>query len=295
MIDNNDVMMHKNALPSYGVVYNDGDIVIVDNVLQLSGLQLPNIDMCIIVFVTKGSIRLREGTREMEFGTRNMAIIPPNCKLLDIWTSPDMEFKAVAISNRMLLHYLREKLVVWVDNMFVRRQRSFVLDEERMKFCLEFYHMLMLSLEMMSGNRYCGEILHIMVNAAILGITSIMEDMSDGTETGQIAIPAGKALLYRFLYLLGNSNPKYRPVKAYAADLCVTPKYLTEMCRRYSGNPASYWIRGYVKEDILYYLRQTDYPVKEISDRIGFPNPSFFCHYVKEQFGRTPVSMRNKR
>lgn len=45
-------------------------------------------------------------------------------------------------------------------------------------------------------------------------------------------------------------------------------------------------------EDIRYYLKQTDYSIKQICDLLGFPNPSFFGKYVKEHFGQTPAYFR---
>jgi AraC-like DNA-binding protein len=40
-------------------------------------------------------------------------------------------------------------------------------------------------------------------------------------------------------------------------------------------------------------LKQTDLSVKQICDRLGFPNPSFFGKYVREHFGMTPLAIRN--
>ena len=48
----------------------------------------------------------------------------------------------------------------------------------------------------------------------------------------------------------------------------------------------------HVLEDIRYYLKQTDYSIKQICDLLGFPNPSFFSRYVKIHFGQTPAYFR---
>ena len=32
--------------------------------------------------------------------------------------------------------------------------------------------------------------------------------------------------------------------------------------------------------------------IKQICDRLGFPNPSFFGKYVKDHFGMTPLEFR---
>jgi AraC-like DNA-binding protein len=77
------------------------------------------------------------------------------------------------------------------------------------------------------------------------------------------------------------------------SQLCISPKYLTAVCKKNSGKTANEWITEQVLEDIRYYLKQTDLSIKQICDQLGFPNPSFFGKYVKDHFGMTPLKFRN--
>ena len=85
---------------------------------------------------------------------------------------------------------------------------------------------------------------------------------------------------------------KHRTVEWYATELCITPKYLSSICKKQSGKTANEWITEHVLEDIRYYLKQTDYSIKQICDLLGFPNTSFFGKYVKDHFGMTPMEFR---
>ena len=76
-------------------------------------------------------------------------------------------------------------------------------------------------------------------------------------------------------------------------ELPFAPKYLTAICKKNSGKTANEWITEHVLEDIRYYLRHTDLSIKQICDRLGFPNSSFFGKYVKDHFGVTPLEFRN--
>ena len=98
----------------------------------------------------------------------------------------------------------------------------------------------------------------------------------------------------RFLDILHSNEVKYRTVEAYASDLCISPKYLTIICKKHSGKTANEWIREQVLEDIRYYLRQTNLSIKQICDQLGFPNTSFFGKYVKAHFGMTPMRLRGR-
>ena len=95
-----------------------------------------------------------------------------------------------------------------------------------------------------------------------------------------------------FLDLLHAAEVKHRTVEAYANELCISPKYLTAVCKKNSGKTANEWITEQVLEDIRYYLRQTDLSIKQICDHLGFPNTSFFGKYVKDHFGMTPMEFR---
>ena len=97
----------------------------------------------------------------------------------------------------------------------------------------------------------------------------------------------------RFLDLLHANDVKRHTVEAYASELCISPKYLTAVCKKNSGKTANEWITEQVLEDIRYYLRQTNLSIKQICDKLAFPNPSFFGKYVKDHFGMTPLEFRN--
>ena len=98
----------------------------------------------------------------------------------------------------------------------------------------------------------------------------------------------------RFLDLLHSVDVKHRTVEWYASELCLSPKYLSAICKKHSGKTANEWITEHVVEDIRYYLKHTDYSIKQICDLLGFPNNSFFGKYVKEHFGMTPIQIRKK-
>lgn len=95
--------------------------------------------------------------------------------------------------------------------------------------------------------------------------------------------------------MLQNSEVKHKTVEYYSKELCVSPKYLSAICRQQSGKTAKEWIREYVMEDIRFYLKQTDYSMKEICNKLGFPNSSFFGKFVKQYFGMTPVMFRKEK
>jgi len=83
-------------------------------------------------------------------------------------------------------------------------------------------------------------------------------------------------------------------VDTYAQELCISPNYLTKVCKEVTGKTALTWIREYTEADIRYYLQNSDMSIKEICDDLGFPNLSFFGKYCRRAFGMSPSDFRRQ-
>lgn len=135
-------------------------------------------------------------------------------------------------------------------------------------------------------------VMQAIIQAVLFDVLSLIDNKVDSEEAD---VPShGKTLFNDFLRLLAAKEVKHMSVDNYASELNITPKYLTMLCTKYSGKPASDWIAQYTKEDIRYHLLHTDLSVKEIASKLGFPNISFFGSYVRRHFGVSPTQLRNQ-
>lgn len=96
----------------------------------------------------------------------------------------------------------------------------------------------------------------------------------------------------RFMTLVTENTPRHRDVAFYAEKLCITPKYLTTVCKQASGKPASEIIGTYATNHIKRLLRSTEKSVKEVAHEAGFDNLSFFGKYVRRELGVSPREFR---
>lgn len=105
------------------------------------------------------------------------------------------------------------------------------------------------------------------------------------------------ALIVRdFISMLYDGGPTARNgVAAYASRLCVTPHYLTEVCRSVSGRPASYWIERFAMREVVMLLARRDLTLTSIAERLGFSSLSYFSRYVRSRLGITPSEYRSGR
>lgn len=92
----------------------------------------------------------------------------------------------------------------------------------------------------------------------------------------------------QFTHLLGEHFREERSVGFYARQLCITPKYLTTLIKRISGQSVSEWIDNYVILEAKTLLKYSTMNIQEIAYYLNFPNQSFFGSYFKRNTGMSP-------
>ena len=83
-----------------------------------------------------------------------------------------------------------------------------------------------------------------------------------------------------------------REVSYYADKLCVTPKYLSEVCKKVSGFSANSWINRYAAIDLVHQLKDKSLSLTDIADRFNFSSQSHFSRFVQNNLGQKPSAFR---
>ena len=272
--------------------YSDNDIVVVDSIQQFTKVNSAHVAMNAIVICTNGKVQAQINSLTMELHKNQMAVVPQNVTVTDVMVSPDFNLKAMFLTNRILQSFLREKMSIWNDMMYIHRQYVVTMDEDEILFYTHFYDMLSLAIAKGKDNPLHTDVIQSLLRSAILALCGAMKQkLFLATE---YHVKTSDNHFQRFLDLLHSNDIKRRTVEAYASELYISPKYLTAVCKKNSGKTANEWITEQVLEDIRYYLKQTDFSIKQICNRLGFPNTSFFGKYVKDHFGMTPMELRGQ-
>jgi len=203
------------------------------------------------------------------------------------------DLQEMSLVELLVDSFLRERMRIWTEAFYVEKKHIVTIDEEDASLLSSFYDTLYLFLYSKKERSVKGEVLQSLLRGAFLCLSEQLVNMRASDDSQEKRRPAN-ILFQQFLDLLGSTPVKHRPVDWYASELCVTAKHLSAVCKSSSGKTANEWIREHVLEDIRYCLKQTDLSMKQISDRLGFPNPSFFGKYVKEHFGMTPIQFKQK-
>ena len=275
------------------VGYSDNDIVIIDSIQKWAEISAAYVSMNTIAICTQGKIQAKMNGQTIELHKNQVAIIPQNVIVSDPMMSPDFDLKAMFFTNRILQSFLREKMNVWNDVVYVRRMHVITMNDDELPFYTHFYDMLCLCFDKGVDHPFRTDVIQSLLRGAVLGLCGALKRrvLTDDTSASP-DMHTANSYFQRFLDLLHSIDVKHHTVEWYANQLCISPKYLSALCKKHSGKTANEWITEHVVEDIRYYLKQTDYSIKQICSLIGFPNTSFFGKYVKQHFGMTPMQIR---
>lgn len=145
-----------------------------------------------------------------------------------------------------------------------------------------------------SGRR--EEIVYSYMNIMVLNIYDAMiKSGVDGRHNNMMNAGNRQIDIYnRFIMEVKRSFTTHRDVGYYASALSLSPGHLSRIVKSISGKTVSEWIKDYVILEAKVMLRSKGLAIYQISDRLNFPNPSFFSKYFHGREGITPTQYRNK-
>ena len=140
------------------------------------------------------------------------------------------------------------------------------------------------------GHFFREELLGSLLTAHILDLYDIHARSSKELQVSERIT----SLLRNFIELLYNGEYiRNRDLEFYASRLCITPHYLSEICKKVSGKPAFYWIDRFTMQEITRLLRQKELLLTEIAERMNFSSVSYFSRYIRKRLGVCPTEYRD--
>ena len=108
----------------------------------------------------------------------------------------------------------------------------------------------------------------------------------------QSTLSREQTIFDRFISLVNQHCQQEHRLAYYAQRMCLTECYLSTLVRQASGTTAKEWIDSAIITRIKVELRHTDKSIRQISEQMSFPTPSFFCKYFKRLTGQTPLEYK---
>lgn len=272
------------------IVHAMGDeILFVDNLRDAKDLPYVRKSYNSIVHCRGGRIVVEMGGSHQVKVVPGQLLLMPAGKLMEpMLVSADTEASALLISDRMLKSVLGNQINIWNKAMYMRE--IYVVEGNDWLGGIQKYTRTVFKIEKMP--LLSREIMVSFLRTMLLMVCEELlrhEDMALNTDTSSIH---DKEIFNQFLQLLSSQKQKRQRVAFYADQLHITPKYLSSISKKVSGKNPMRWITESTMQDCYSLLKDTDMSIKEISNKLGFPNSSFFSQYFREQANVTPMEYR---
>lgn len=241
----------------------------------------------ILCHAGKAQFSFMGNTYTMEAG--DWVIWQMSSRISDALYSSDFNADFLLVDKDFLLEYNPEKIWASKAFVFIKKNPVFQLDEKG-KAMIE-HNFIQIKRRIAEPHLFQKEILGRQLQIFLLDLWEIYKNAMENIQQTDNS----SALLFtRFMNLLPEYSKTEREVAFYADKLCVSAKYLSEVVKKSSGHPASYWINGYAMQEILAYLKRSNLTFAEISNRMNFYNPAHFTRFVKKQTGDSPSELKIK-
>ncbi len=136
-----------------------------------------------------------------------------------------------------------------------------------------------------------GNIMQNLLFSFFHGVIALYERISLNTDNPPSS--RGDEIIRKLRNLIIDHYQTERSLSFYADKLYLTPKYLSEVCKKMTGKRVADFISELVILDAESQLKSTTLTIQQISDSLNFPNPSFFSKYFKQHAGMSPKEYRD--
>jgi AraC-like DNA-binding protein len=246
-------------------------------------------DYHVHIIVRNGSMTFSDRRQMHTAGHNDFVIWQMSNTIENVSYSDDFEADFLLVSSDFLGLYNPEMVWAAKGYIFIKMNPVFPLNDKALE-CLngdftQFRHRL--------ANE--GALFHDDVIGRVLQIFlfDIWDVYSTSIRNMQTDDNSARMFIH-FLNLAQEHSLTNRDVAFYASELCITPKYLSQISQAVSNQPASTWIEYYAAFEIVRLLNDQSLTLTGIADRMRFSSNSHFTRYCKRVTGMTPTEYRDK-
>ena len=281
--------------------YRIGDsdeLVVMENFGSLPQGELSLDSHGLIVICTGGMAQFDYDGQQIQLHKNDLYLYMAHSVVCNFMSSPDFNCRQIWFSRSELWNINMYGEVSLADMTYLKQHPKVHLSDEEMALLEDYFKLLCRRMRDQKPLLY-SDIVRSLVSTMMLEMlcmirrdkeqkaqSDIQEDNSPGFHKRRI--------IDDFMRLVEGSDGRIRRVDEFAAQLNVTPKYLSTILKEVMNRRPSTYIQLYTLKAIERRLRFTDMTMQEISHDLNFPNPSFFGKYCKEHLGMTPLEYRMK-
>lgn len=267
---------------------NDFHEIIIEHSLNDIGSN-EKLDYLCHAYCSAGQCTFERGGRHFVFATGDCLIVPRRGDLIsNIVESEDFRAEVIYITQSFIETATPPSNYGMRGHLWLFANPIMHLTPPMQKRCARNFQEI--------SERLKQESHHFQREMLVCAVQTMILDFFDfhATLYGFDRITTGQHyVMEQFLALLERGDyRRNRDVGYYADQLCITPKHLSDVCKKASGLPAAYWITRYTALDISRQLRDRSQSLTDIANAFGFSSPAHFSRYVQNNLGVKPSDFR---
>jgi len=285
------VLNIESARKVYHGSYIDNDMMLFNEVSQLPIPIEPRRMGCkLFALCTQGKARYSVDTVEYTVYANDMMIISEGQITDDVMLSRDFNGMGIIVSDDFFNEIVKDVHELSTLFLFTRANPVCHLTQQECDNIVDYFRMLKQKTDDLK-HHFRRETVRSLLTTMIYDLSNIIFRMQNTVDRRQTR---GEAIFTQFLQLVELNFRHERRVSWYAKQLCISPKYLSEIIKQVSRRTPNDWIDNFVTLEIRVLLRNSTKSIKEIAQELNFPNQSFFGKFFKEHVGLSPSQYRNK-
>ena len=271
---------------------SDKDVVYFE---EINGCFTKNVqtDAYVVILCTAGKAHCNIENREYDIEPNDLIISHPNVFVSNAMVNLEFRCQGVLLSPA----YFESMLLIggncWDISVTVTHNPVLHLNEDDAENAIFNFNVLKRKIKRTNQLHY-AETLKLQLQCMIFDFYDTLIPYLQMPNIDN-AYSSAETIFKRFLQKLNEECPRKREVSYYADYLCITPKYLSAICKKQSGKTASEIIITMTSNYIRNMLESTDMTVKQIANATGFENISFFGKFVKRELGVSPRNLRRQK
>lgn len=244
----------------------------------------------ILCLAGKASCRIED--KEYHIGKNDLIIAHPNQFIQNAMISCDFKCQGLWMSPSYFENIFMVGGNIWEASFIIQDQPLLHLDDEEVEHFLFDFEVIKKKMAATHLPHH-GQIIKLLLQSFVYEFydniaPKLTAQLSDRNYS------SAEVIFKRFIKMVSTEAIQHHDVAYFAGKLCITPKYLSAVCKKQSGKTASDLINQVASNYIRHMLSSSDKSIKEIAADTGFTNLSFFGKYVRRELGMSPRDYRQK-
>jgi AraC-like DNA-binding protein len=267
----------------------EDDILLLDKMNEVPIPREPRrMNFLLIALCTQGRAQYRMDTQEKLVSPGQMIIVSERHVIDNYMASPDLEGLCMILSKDFYHEVIQNVGDISSLFLFSKTHPVFTLRPKEVKTFKEYYNLVKRKINE-SDNHFRKDLIRTLLLAMFYDLSNVIYQAQQFNESH---LTRGDLIFTKFIKLVESHCKEERRVGWYAQQLCITPKYLSELIKSASQRTPNEWIDNYVIMETRVLLKNTTKSIKEIAEELHFPNQSFLGKYFKEHVGISPSRYR---